>query len=45
MALQAAVLDQLDVERLRDLQAAGKIGLCIKQGRNGLAVEKGRCGS
>ena len=45
MALQDATLDQPDTGRLRDLQAAGKIDLCTKQGRNGLAIEKGRCGS
>lgn len=41
MSLQAAVLDQADMRNLRDLQAPGRIDLCTKQGRNGLAIEKG----
>lgn len=35
-----------DMRNLKDLQApAGRIDLCTKQGRNGLAIEKGRHGS
>lgn len=46
MSLQDAMLEQADMRNLRDLQApAGRIDLCTKQGRNGLAIEKGRPGS